>query len=111
MESPSPHQNSPARNSIFPHSLPEDVMTPMVDLVADLGEGFGAYTMGDDEALLEMLTSANGPWGVPAGDPRSRGAPVRTCVEQEVAVGPHPSFPDLVGFGRRAMDLTPEEVR
>ncbi|MFD7480138.1 5-oxoprolinase subunit PxpA, partial [Streptomyces sp. NPDC059837] len=86
-------------------------MTPMVDLVADLGEGFGAYTMGDDEALLEMLTSANVACGFHAGDPRIMDATVRTCVEKRVSVGAHPSFPDLVGFGRRAMDLTPEEVR
>ncbi|MGW1778299.1 LamB/YcsF family protein [Streptomyces sp. NPDC002143] len=86
-------------------------MTPMVDLVADLGEGFGAYTMGDDAALLEMLTSANVACGFHAGDPRIMDATVRTCVAQQVAVGAHPSFPDLVGFGRRAMDLTPEEVR
>ncbi|MFB7934065.1 LamB/YcsF family protein [Streptomyces sp. NPDC056039] len=86
-------------------------MTPMVDLVADLGEGFGAYTMGDDEALLEMLTSANVACGFHAGDPRIMDATVRTCVRNRVAVGAHPSFPDLVGFGRRAMDLTPEEVR
>jgi 5-oxoprolinase (ATP-hydrolysing) subunit A len=86
-------------------------MTPMVDLVADLGEGFGAYTMGDDESLLEMLTSANVACGFHAGDPRIMDATVRTCVENRVAVGAHPSFPDLVGFGRRAMDLTPEEVR
>lgn len=86
-------------------------MTPMVDLVADLGEGFGAYTMGDDEALLEMLTSANVACGFHAGDPRIMDATVQACVERQVAVGAHPSFPDLAGFGRRAMDLTPEEVR
>ncbi|GHC97699.1 UPF0271 protein [Streptomyces violarus] len=86
-------------------------MTPTVDLVADLGEGFGAYTMGDDEALLEMLTSANVACGFHAGDPRIMDATVRTCVANRVAVGAHPSFPDLAGFGRRAMDLTPEEVR
>lgn len=86
-------------------------MTHMVDLVADLGEGFGAYTMGDDEALLEMLTSANVACGFHAGDPRIMDATVRRCVERQVAVGAHPSFPDLVGFGRRHMDLTPDEVR
>ncbi|MFF4121586.1 LamB/YcsF family protein [Streptomyces sp. NPDC001714] len=86
-------------------------MTRMVDLVADLGEGFGAYTMGDDEALLELLTSANVACGFHAGDPRIMDATVRQCVERQVAVGAHPSFPDLVGFGRRAMDLTPHEVR
>lgn len=86
-------------------------MTRMVDLVADLGEGFGAYTMGDDEALLELLTSANVACGFHAGDPRIMDTTVRHCVEKGVAVGAHPSFPDLVGFGRRAMDLTPDEVR
>ncbi|MFE2065829.1 LamB/YcsF family protein [Streptomyces sp. NPDC059467] len=86
-------------------------MTRTVDLVADLGEGFGAYTMGDDEALLELLTSANIACGFHAGDPRIMDATVRRCVARGVAVGAHPSFPDLAGFGRRAMDLTPEEVR
>lgn len=86
-------------------------MTHTVDLVADLGEGFGAYTMGDDEALLDVLTSANVACGFHAGDPRIMDATVRHCVQRGVAVGAHPSFPDLVGFGRRAMDLTPDEVR
>ncbi|MET8977020.1 5-oxoprolinase subunit PxpA [Streptomyces sp. NPDC004539] len=86
-------------------------MTLKVDLVADLGEGFGAYTMGDDAALLSLLTSANVACGFHAGDPRIMDATVRTCVEEGVAVGAHPSFPDLAGFGRRAMDLTPDEVR
>ncbi|WP_326692097.1 MULTISPECIES: 5-oxoprolinase subunit PxpA [unclassified Streptomyces] len=86
-------------------------MTHMVDLVADLGEGFGAYTMGDDSALLDLLTSANIACGFHAGDPRIMDATVRECAQRQVAVGAHPSFPDLVGFGRRAMDLSPEEVR
>ncbi|MGW0584316.1 LamB/YcsF family protein [Streptomyces sp. NPDC002920] len=86
-------------------------MTHLVDLVADLGEGFGAYTMGDDEALLELLTSANVACGFHAGDPRIMDSTVRGCVARNVAVGAHPSFPDLAGFGRRAMDLTPEEIR
>ncbi|WP_405866883.1 LamB/YcsF family protein [Streptomyces sp. NBC_00005] len=86
-------------------------MTHTVDLVADLGEGFGAYTMGDDEALLDVLTSANIACGFHAGDPRIMDATVRHCVRGGVAVGAHPSFPDLVGFGRRAMDLSPDEVR
>jgi UPF0271 protein len=86
-------------------------MTHRVDLVADLGEGFGAYTMGDDEGLLEILTSANIACGFHAGDPRIMDATVKHCVERGVAVGAHPSFPDLVGFGRRAMDLSPDEVR
>lgn len=86
-------------------------MTHMVDLVADLGEGFGAYTMGDDEALLEVLTSANIACGFHAGDPRIMDATVRSCAERGISAGAHPSFPDLVGFGRRAVEATPEEVR
>jgi UPF0271 protein len=86
-------------------------MPRLVDLVADLGEGFGAYTMGDDEALLEVLSSANIACGFHAGDPRIMDATVAQCVRRGVAVGAHPSFPDLAGFGRRAMDLTAEEVR
>ena len=81
-----------------------------VDLVADLGEGFASYTVGDDEALLEIVTSANIACGFHAGDPRIMHDTVRRCAERGVAVGAHPSFPDLVGFGRRAMDLTIEEV-
>jgi 5-oxoprolinase (ATP-hydrolysing) subunit A len=86
-------------------------MVHAVDLVADLGEGFGAYRMGDDDALLDVLTSANIACGFHAGDPRIMDATVASCVQRGVAVGAHPSFPDLVGFGRRAMDLTPDEVR
>ncbi|MFB6785623.1 LamB/YcsF family protein [Streptomyces olivaceus] len=84
---------------------------PAVDLVADLGESFGAYTMGNDAELLKLLTSANVACGFHAGDPQVMDATVRTCVERGVRIGAHPSFPDLVGFGRRAMDLTPDEVR
>ncbi|WP_037370666.1 LamB/YcsF family protein [Amycolatopsis orientalis] len=82
-----------------------------VDLVADLGEGFGAYRMGDDEALLDIVTSANIACGFHAGDPRIMDATVASCAARGVSVGAHPSFPDLPGFGRRAMDLTAEEVR
>lgn len=86
-------------------------MTRRIDLVADLGEGFGDWRMGDDEALLDVLTSANIACGFHAGDPRIMDRTVIGCVERGVAIGAHPSFPDLVGFGRRAMDLTPHEVR
>ncbi|HEY5877595.1 MAG TPA: 5-oxoprolinase subunit PxpA [Nakamurella sp.] len=86
-------------------------MTRTVDLVADLGEGFGAYRMGDDDALLDDLTSANVACGFHAGDPRIMDATVAACARRGVAVGAHPSFPDLAGFGRRAMDLTADEVR
>lgn len=85
--------------------------TRTVDLVADLGEGFGSYTMGDDSALLDIITSANIACGFHAGDPRIMHDTVRNCAERGVAVGAHPSFPDVVGFGRRAMELTAHEVR
>ncbi|MDR7160988.1 5-oxoprolinase subunit PxpA [Arthrobacter sp. BE255] len=86
-------------------------MGPTVDLVADLGEGFGAYSMGDDAALLEVVSSANIACGFHAGDPDIMNATVAECVRRGVSVGAHPSFPDLRGFGRRAMDLTADEVR
>jgi UPF0271 protein len=89
----------------------EAKMNPMVDLVADLGEGFGAYTLGDDRALLEVVSSANIACGFHAGDPDIMDATVAECVRRGVGIGAHPSFPDLRGFGRRAMDLTPGEVR
>lgn len=86
-------------------------MTRRIDLVADLGEGFGDWRMGDDSALLEIVSSANIACGFHGGDPRIMDATVAECARRGVAVGAHPSFPDLVGFGRRAMDLTPHEVR
>lgn len=86
-------------------------MSRQIDLVADLGEGFGDWTMGDDDALLEIVTSANIACGFHAGDPRIMDRTVARCVRRGVRVGAHPSFPDLVGFGRRTMDLTADEVR
>lgn len=84
---------------------------PVVDLVADLGESFGAYTMGDDDALLDIVTSANIACGFHAGDPRVMDRTVGECARRGVGIGAHPSFPDLAGFGRRTMDLTADEVR
>lgn len=86
-------------------------MTTTVDLIADLGESFGDYTMGDDDALLDIVSSANIACGFHAGDPRVMDRTVGECVRRGVSIGAHPSFPDLVGFGRRAMELTAEEVR
>ncbi|WP_281451046.1 LamB/YcsF family protein [Paenarthrobacter nitroguajacolicus] len=86
-------------------------MNPMIDLVADLGEGFGAYTIGDDSQLLEIVTSANIACGFHAGDPDIMATTVAECVRRGVGIGAHPSFPDLRGFGRRDMGLTADEVR
>ena len=86
-------------------------MTADIDLSADLGESFGHYRMGDDDALFEVISSANIACGFHAGDPRVMEQSVAKCVDRSVAIGAHPGFPDLVGFGRRAMDLSPREVR
>jgi UPF0271 protein len=85
-------------------------MTAVVDLVADLGEAFGAYRMGDDMALLDVITSANIACGFHAGDPMVMNETVAECARRGIAIGAHPGFPDLVGFGRRAMDLSKQEV-
>lgn len=86
-------------------------MQSRIDLVADLGEGFGDWSMGDDAALLQIVSSANVACGFHAGDPRIMDATARACAARGIQIGAHPSFPDLVGFGRRAMDLTADQVR
>lgn len=86
-------------------------MNPIIDLVADLGEGFGAYTVGDDSELLEIVSSANIACGFHAGDPDIMAATVAECVRRGVGIGAHPSFPDLRGFGRRDMGLSASEVQ
>jgi UPF0271 protein len=86
-------------------------MRPMIDLIADVGEGFGAYVMGDDDSLLDLVTSANIACGFHAGDPRVMERTARACAARGVAIGAHPGFPDLVGFGRRTIDMSADEVR
>lgn len=83
----------------------------MVDLNSDLGESFGAYTIGNDEQVLKYVTSANIACGMHAGDPLVMDKTVRIAVSNGVGLGAHPGFPDLQGFGRRNMALTPEEVK
>ncbi|HJR13888.1 MAG TPA: 5-oxoprolinase subunit PxpA [Rhodanobacteraceae bacterium] len=81
-----------------------------IDLNADLGESFGAWRMGDDAGVMPWITSANIACGFHAGDPATMRATVTLCVEHGVAIGAHPSLPDLQGFGRREMKVTPNEV-
>jgi 5-oxoprolinase (ATP-hydrolysing) subunit A len=81
-----------------------------VDLNCDLGESFGVYQLGNDEAILPYVTSANIACGFHAGDPGVMKKTVRLALAKYVAIGAHPGFPDLVGFGRRDMAVTPEEV-
>jgi 5-oxoprolinase (ATP-hydrolysing) subunit A len=81
-----------------------------IDLNSDLGESFGAWTMGDDEALMPSLTSANIACGMHAGDPRVMRQTVTLAKRHGVAIGAHPGFPDLAGFGRRDMQLSAQEI-
>lgn len=83
---------------------------PRVDLNADVGESFGAWTMGDDRALMESITSANIACGGHAGDPVVMRRTVRLAREHGVAVGAHPGFADLQGFGRRELRMAPDDV-
>ena len=82
-----------------------------VDLNADLGESFGAYTIGCDETIIPLITTANIACGYHAGDAQVMAKSVRLCRENGTALGAHPGLPDLVGFGRRVMKVTPEEAR
>ena len=86
-------------------------MADQIDLNADVGESFGAYKMGLDEEVIKHITSANIACGFHAGDPAWMRHTVRLAEEQGVAVGAHPSFPDLVGFGRRNMAVAPEDAK
>jgi 5-oxoprolinase (ATP-hydrolysing) subunit A len=81
-----------------------------LDLNSDLGEGYGRWTLGDDAAMLEIVTSANVACGFHAGDPATIDRTVRTAVERGVAVGAQVSYPDLVGFGRREIDVPPGDL-
>ena len=81
-----------------------------IDLNADLGESFGAWRMGDDAGVMPWITSANVACGFHAGDPAIMRQTVALCVRHGVALGAHPSFPDLQGFGRREMRVSPDEA-
>jgi UPF0271 protein len=81
-----------------------------IDMNSDLGEGFGAWSMGNDRAVLSSVSSANVACGYHAGDPTIMRETVELCVASGVAVGAHVSYPDLVGFGRRDMACSPQEA-
>lgn len=85
-------------------------MNKIINLNADLGESFGAWTMGEDEALLQVVRSANIACGFHAGDPVVMRHTVRTALAAGVSLGAHPAYPDLQGFGRRPMKMAPAEV-
>ena len=82
-----------------------------VDLNSDIGESFGAYKLGDDAEILKHITAANVACGWHAGDPMVMDRVVRMAAENGVAVGAHPGYPDLMGFGRRPMKLSFDEAK
>ena len=81
-----------------------------VDLNADLGESFGRWRLGDDDALLTMITSANVACGFHAGDPTTLRRTCRSAVERGVVIGAQVGYPDLVGFGRRFLDMAADDL-
>ncbi|NLC02936.1 MAG: 5-oxoprolinase subunit PxpA, partial [Tissierellia bacterium] len=86
-------------------------MKGIVDLNSDIGESFGTYVLGLDEEVIKHVTSVNIACGWHAGDPIIMENTVREAVKNKVAVGAHPGYPDLMGFGRRNMDISPKEAR
>lgn len=82
-----------------------------MDLNCDMGESFADYCLGCDQEVIKYITSANLACGFHASDPMVMDKTVRLCVQHQVAVGAHPGYPDLRGFGRRNLDSTSEEVR
>jgi UPF0271 protein len=82
-----------------------------IDINCDLGEGYGAFKMGADAEIMPHITSANIACGFHAGDPITMAQTINVAKKNEVAVGAHPGYPDLLGFGRREMHLTSMEVK
>jgi UPF0271 protein len=85
--------------------------TRYVDLNCDMGESYGRWTLGADAEIMPFITSANIACGFHGGDPHVMRKTVELALEHGVAIGSHPGLPDLMGFGRRRMDVTPQEVR
>lgn len=86
-------------------------MKGIVDLNSDIGESFGSYVLGLDEDVIKHVTSANIACGWHAGDPLIMEKTLREAIKNNVSVGAHPGYPDLLGFGRRSMDISPKEAR
>ncbi|MFC2663032.1 MAG: LamB/YcsF family protein, partial [Eubacterium sp.] len=82
-----------------------------IDLNSDIGESFGNYTIGNDEGIIPLITAANAACGYHAGDPMVMDKVARMAAENHVALGAHPGYPDLMGFGRRKMNLSDDEVK
>jgi 5-oxoprolinase (ATP-hydrolysing) subunit A len=85
--------------------------TKQIDLNCDMGESYGRWTLGADEEIMPLITSANAACGFHGGDPHVMRKTVELALRHGVAVGAHPSLPDLIGFGRRVMDVSPQELK
>jgi UPF0271 protein len=81
-----------------------------IDLNCDMGESYGAWKMGDDAGIMPLISSANIACGFHGGDPATIRKTVRLAVDNGVAIGAHPSLPDLQGFGRRVMKISPQDM-
>ena len=86
-------------------------MAKTIDLNCDMGESYGRWSLGADEAIMPFITSANIACGYHGGDPHVMRKTVGLALKYRVAIGAHPGLPDLMGFGRRAMEVTPQEVK
>jgi len=86
-------------------------MTTYIDINCDMGESYGRWTLGHDEEVMPHITSANIACGFHGGDPHVIRKTVELAVQHGVAIGAHPGLPDLMGFGRRRMDVTPDELK
>ncbi|TDT16433.1 UPF0271 protein [Ilumatobacter fluminis] len=84
---------------------------PAIDLNADLGESYGIWSLGDDDAMLDVVTSANVACGFHGGDPSTLRRVCHAAAERNVTIGAQVSYPDLLGFGRRFIDIDPGELR
>jgi len=85
--------------------------TKFIDLNCDMGESYGRWTLGADAEIMPFITSANVACGYHGGDPHVMRSTVELALKHRVAVGSHPGLPDLMGFGRRAMDVSPREIK
>jgi 5-oxoprolinase (ATP-hydrolysing) subunit A len=86
-------------------------MAKMIDLNCDMGESYGRWTLGADEAIMPFISSANVACGFHGGDPHVMRKTVDLALKHGVAIGSHPGLPDLMGFGRRKMDVSAHEVK
>ncbi len=86
------------------------MMFKMIRLNCDLGEGFGVYSLGDEELIMPYIQMANIACGFHAGDPLGLQKTINLALKYNVTMGAHPSYPDLVGFGRRSLKCEPEEI-